>query len=165
MKYLMLFLLSTVTILVGLLGSGSAVAEGSDWQPLAVGNSWTYSHRYSDQNADYSQWTNYIIPSEFTLSVLRTEVLDDTTYFVISDMPEFWPPVPLQFIAGKKLRWAGDQLMERTADGEQALFLFGGANGARGTSEKAYAVKGQDDETIQVVRHNLPPPPHPLFQL
>ena len=40
-------------VLIGLLGSGSAVADASDWLPLAVGNSWTYSHRYSYHNVDY----------------------------------------------------------------------------------------------------------------
>lgn len=142
-----------VAVLVSLLDSGSAVADASDWLPLAVGNSWTYSHRYSDHNADYSQWTNYTAPygiPQFTLSVLQTEVIDDKTYFVISDMPEYWPPVPPQFIAGKKLRWVGDQLMERTVDGEQALFRFGGTSGASGASgEASYAVTTSEG-TLQV---------------
>ena len=143
-------------VLVGLLDSGSAVADASDWLPLAVGNSWTYSHRYSDHNADYSQWTNYTAPygiPQFTLSVLQTEVIDGKTYFVISDMPEYWPPVPPQFIAGKKLRWVGDQLMERTVDGEQALFRFGGTSGTSGASgasgEASYAVTTSEG-TLQV---------------
>ena len=143
-----------VAVLVGLLDSGSAVADASDWLPLAVGNSWTYSHDYyenDDGNDDvYSQWTNYTAPygiPQFTLSVLQTEVIDDKTYFVISDMPEYWPPVPPQFIAGKKLRWVGDQLMERTADGEQALFRFGGTSGASG--EASYAVTTSEG-TLQV---------------
>ena len=135
-------------VLVGLLDSGSAIADASDWLPLAVGNSWMYSHNYyesDDENDDvYSQWTNYTAPygiPEFTLSVLRTEVIDGHTYFVISDMPEYWPPVPPQFIAGKKLRWVGDQLMERTVDGEQALFRFGSTSGASGASgEVSYTV-------------------------
>ena len=70
-------------VLVGLLGSGSAVADASDWLPLAVGNSWTYSHQYSDYgNYDvYSQWPNYATSEsgEFTLSVLRTEDIDGQT--------------------------------------------------------------------------------------
>ena len=120
-------------VLVVLLGSGSVVADASDWLPLAVGNSWTYSHHYRDQeNDDYkTRWTNYLDrtsgPARFTLSVLGTEDIDGQTYFVISDMPELWPPVPSQFIAGKKLRWAGAHLIEHTADGEQALFRFDGS--------------------------------------
>ena len=149
--------LLAAAVLVGLLDSGSAVADASDWLPLAVGNSWTYSHDYyesGDGNDDvYSQWTNYTAPygiPQFTLSVLRTEVIDGKTYFVISDMPEYWPPVPPQFIAGKKLRWVGDQLMERTADGEQALFRFGGTSGASGASgEASYAVTTSEG-TLQI---------------
>ncbi|MCE2450594.1 MAG: hypothetical protein J4F35_20230 [Candidatus Latescibacteria bacterium] len=134
---------------VGLLGSGSAVADASDWLPLAVGNSWTYSHDYRGE--DESQWTNYTHPlggiPQFTLSVLRTEVIDDKTYFVISDMPEYWPPVPSYFIAGKKLRWSGDRLMERTAAGEQSLFRFGRASGASGPYRDSYALTTQEGAT------------------
>ena len=135
-------------VLVGLLGSGSVVADASDWLPLAVGNSWTYSHEYYDyENRDgYTRWTNYTTP-QFTLSVLGTEDIDGQTYFVISDMPEFWPPVPSQFIAGKKLRWEGDHLLERTADGEQALFRF---DGGGDLSKYAYYDVVIEGQTIQV---------------
>ena len=62
---------------------------------------------------------------EFTRSeVLHTEVIDGKTYYVISDMPADWPPAPPHFIAGKKLRWQGTRLMERTDEGEQATFRF-----------------------------------------
>ena len=131
--------------LLSLSGVPPAAADASDWLPLAVGNSWTYAHSYRDhRNPDRSQWTNYTaqhprIP-QFTLSVLRTEVIDGLTYFVLSDMPEYWPPVPSYFIAGKKLRWADDQLMERTADGEQSLFRFGEASYAVATPEGATQV-------------------------
>ena len=148
-------------VLVGLLGSGSAIADASDYLPLAVGNSWTYAHEYYDyENYEtvYIPWTNYTAQfstlgtPQFSISVLRTEVIDGHTYFVISDMPDFWPPVPSYFIAGKKLRWAGNQLMERTADGEQSLFRFGGANGASGASgETNYALAIQEG-TPQVTR-------------
>ena len=68
-------------VLVGLLGSGPAVAAAS---ALAVGNSWTYDHLYADQyNVDvYTRWTNYDLPQRsiwFTLSVLRTEDIDGQT--------------------------------------------------------------------------------------
>ena len=127
-------------VLVGLLDRGSVVADASDWLPLAVGNSWTYSHNYYDYGKDYSQWPTYteqLGTPRFTLSVLHTEVIDGHTYFVLSDMPDFWPPVPSYFIAGKKLRWAGNHLMERTTDGEQSLFRFGGTSGASGASAVA----------------------------
>ena len=119
-----------LAVLLSLSRVQPAVADASDWLPLAVGNSWTYSHDYRDTGnlQAQSQWTNYTT-LEFTLSVLHTEVIDGHTYFVISDMPEYWPPVPAQFIAGKKLRWIGDHLMEWTAGGEQALFRFDAASG------------------------------------
>ena len=143
-------------VLVGLLVSGSAVADASDWLPLAVGNSWTYSHQYSDyENYDvytrWPKWTNYTNFAEFTLSVLGTEDIDGQTYFVISDMPELWPPVPSQFIAGKKLRWKGDHLLERTDDGEQALFRFDEGD-EYGRSHYDVTIQGQ---TIQVRTREL----------
>ena len=58
----------------------------------------------------------------------RTEVIDGKTYYVLSDMPANWPPAPPHFIAGKKLRWEGTHLMERTADGEEAIYRFDGAS-------------------------------------
>ena len=145
-------------VLVGLLDSGSATADASDRLPLAVGNSWTYAQRYREYGKDRSQWTNYtaqfatVGTPQFTISVLRTEVIDDHTYFVISDMPEYWPPAPSYFIAGKKLRWVGDQLMERTADGERSLFRFGGASGASGASGEANYTVATQEGTPQVTR-------------
>ena len=137
-----------LAVLLSLSGVLPAAADTSDWLPLAVGNSWTYEHDFLDyKSAFYLEWLSY--PTvEFTLSVLRTEVIDGHTYFVISDMPEGWlPPVPRQFIAGKKMRWAGDHLMERTADGEQALFRFDAASGTNGEASYSVTIQG---ETIQV---------------
>ena len=61
-------------------------------------------------------------------------MIDDTTYYVISDMPANWPPAPPHFIAGKKLRWEGSHLMERTTGGEQANFRFDGTTEDYGPS-------------------------------
>lgn len=150
--------LLVAAVLVGLLGSRSAVADASDWLPLAVGNSWTYAHQYREYGKDRSQWTNYtaqfatVGTPQFSISVLRTEVIDDHTYFVISDMPDFWPPAPSYFIAGKKLRWAGDQLMEHTADGEWSLFRFGEASGASGASGEVNYTVATQEGTPQVTR-------------
>ena len=129
--------------LLSLSGVLPAAADASDWLPLAVGNSWTYSHNYFDisfkdggivrHSAYWEQWPApdepFLYP-EFTISVKQTEVIDGKTYYVISDMPANWPPAPPHFIAGKKLRWQGTHLMERTAAGEQALFRFDGVNEA-----------------------------------
>ena len=125
--------------LLSLSGVQPAVADASDWLPLAVGNSWTYTHNYFDSSLEdggivrhsayWDQWPALDEPflyPEFTITVEQTKVIDGKTYYVISDMPAYWPPAPPHFIAGKKLRWKGTRLMERTADGEQALFRFDG---------------------------------------
>lgn len=129
--------------LLSLSGVQPAVADASDWLPLAVGNSWTYSHNYFDSSLEdggivrhsayWDQWPTLDEPflyPEFTITVEQTKVIDGKTYYVISDMPANWPPAPPHFIAGKKLRWQGTHLMERTAGGEQAIFRFDGVNEA-----------------------------------
>ncbi len=114
----------------GVLPAAATDYQASDYLPLAVGNSWTYEHYHSSQ--DRSQWPTYVAQfpetPQFTIRVERTEVIDGKTYYVISDMPANWPPAPPLFIAGKKLRWKGSHLMERTSDGEQAIFRFDGTN-------------------------------------
>ena len=138
----------TLALLLGLGGVLPAAATdyaASDYLPLAVGNSWTYEHIYADTEADYSQWSTYMdqAPSQpqFTIRVERTEVIEDKTFYVISDMPDHWPPPPPHFIAGRKLRWEGTHLMVRTGDGEQAIFRFDGTD---------YQVSTTDEEDFQV---------------
>lgn len=132
-------ILAALLSLSGVLPTAATDYQTSDYLPLAVGNSWTYEHFYFDNDEPYHpgvgyypQWPTYRAqwPEEpqFTITVERTEVIDGKTYYVISDMPTGWPPVPPHFIAGKKLRWQGTHLMERTADGEQAIYRFDGAN-------------------------------------
>ncbi len=140
-----------MAVVVGLLGGSPVVADASDWLPLEVGNEWTYEHEFYDYEQNYDgDWSNFKAPygvPQFTISVLRTEVIDGHTYFVMSDMPERWPPPPSFFIAGKKLRWAGDHLMERTASGEQVLYRFGriaGAASASGARGASYAFATQE---------------------
>ena len=129
--------LARLSDLSHVLPAAAADYEAGDYLPLAVGNSWTYSHNYRDHfhenEPDYgSTWTAYTAQfpedPQFTIRVERTEVIDGKTYYVLSDMPANWPPAPPHFIAGKKLRWEGTHLMERTADGEQAIFRFDGVN-------------------------------------
>ena len=121
--------------LSGVLPAIATDYEASDYLPLAVGNSWTYEHEYWDEgdidlfNYDpyWDQWPDLDEPvryPEFKISVVNTEVIDGKTYYVISDMPANWPPAPPHFIAGKKVRWEGTRLMERTDEGEQAIFRF-----------------------------------------
>ena len=123
-------ILAALLSLSGVLPAAATDYQASDYLPLAVGNSWTYEHYHSSQ--DRSQWPTYVAQfpktPQLTIRVERTEVIDDKTYYVISDMPANWPPAPPLFIAGKKLRWQGTHLMQRTSDGEQAIFRFDGAN-------------------------------------
>ncbi|MYB71769.1 MAG: hypothetical protein F4X75_25120 [Gemmatimonadetes bacterium] len=144
--------------LSGVLPAVATDYEASDYLPLAVGNSWTCEHIYQDyKDREMIQWPAYTdqFPEEpqFTITVERTEIIDGKTYYVIGDMPTNWPPAPPHFIAGKKLRWEGTHLMERTADGEEALYRFDGAN------EAGYAVstdEGANQFVVQVVFEPVP---------
>ena len=148
----------TLAALLGLSGALPTVATDSavtDYLPLAVGNSWTYHHRYSDPDADYSPWSTYSNQNrQLTITVERAEVIDGKTYYVISEMPSNWPSPPPHFIAGKTLRWEGTHLMERTAEGEQAIFRFDG----HGTSYDIPEVEGDNRVTVEVF-----PEPVPLY--
>lgn len=131
----------TLAALFALNGTGPAAATDykvEDYLPLAVGNSWTYGHDYYYLSMSPDDRDHFGMPTEeqksqtfmdnmgqFTIEVLREEVLGGQTYFVLSDLPADWISVPSYFIAGKKLRWAGTNLLERTADGERALYRFG----------------------------------------
>ena len=131
--------------------------QAADYLPLAVGNSWTYEHIYLDEDPEMIQWPAYTdqFPEEpqFTITVERTEVIDGKTYYVLSDMPTNWPPAPPHFIAGKKLRWEGTHLMERTADGEEAIYRFDGAN------EAGYVIstdEGANQFAVKVIFEPVP---------
>ena len=153
-------ILAALLSLSGVLPAAATDYQASDYLPLAVGNSWTYKHEIYDIERRYgekSQWSAYMAqvhdPRRFTITVLRTEVIDGKTYYVLSDMPANWPPAPPHFIAGKKLRWEGTHLMERIADGEQALYRFDGAN------ETGYAVstnEGTNRVTVVILPEPVP---------
>ena len=147
-----------LAVVIGLSRAQPTVATDyavTDYLPLAVGNSWTYHHRYSDPDADYSPWSTYSNQNrQLTITVERAEVIDGKTYYVISEMPSNWPPAPPHFIAGKTLRWEGTHLMERTAEGEQAIFRFDG----HGTSYDIPEVEGDNRVTVEVF-----PEPVPLY--
>ena len=99
-----------------------------DYLPLAVGNSWTYRHSFVDgrQNTDGS----YVNPSErgkteFTISILRKEVIEGDTYYVFSNPTSDFPvDIPDHFIGGKKLRWEGTQLMEHDGISSFSIYHF-----------------------------------------
>ena len=187
-------ILAALLSLGGVLPAAATDYQASDYLPLAVGNSWTYEHEYLDYNAagagipQYSaysdQWaandelfreTNFsILFPEFTISVLNTDVINGKTYYVISDMPANWPPAPPHFIAGKKLRWEGTHLMERTADGEQAIFRFDGTTAdytrtdSRFEESKVYRTRyiipTTEGDNRVVVEASLKPVPFYVFE-
>ena len=79
----------------------------SDYLPMVVGNSWTYYHRFfdfrlrEDGSGPLNPW-NYpdheAARGAFTITILRTEVIDGNTYHVFSDMPSGgWPPATPYF--------------------------------------------------------------------
>ena len=157
-KKRMCLLLTALLSLSGVQPVTATDYQASDYLPLAVGNSWTYTHEYyvaGDGGRAVQQYSAYaaqlpqaigepfLLP-EFTISVLNTEVIDGKMYYVISDMPANWPPAPPHFIASKKLRWEGTHLMERTADGERSVFRFDGANEAGYTVETDQADQGKN---------------------
>ena len=153
-----------LAVLLGLSLTRPAQAEyqASDYLPLEVGNSWTYSHKYRDiireaEEGYRNQWPAFWAQAperpQFTIEVLRTEELDGQTYYVISEMPAWWPPPPPHFIAGKRLRWSGTQLMEHRGSGEQALYRFDGAD------ETGYTVTtdaGDNRVTVKVYAEPVP---------
>ena len=157
-----------LAVLLGLSGALPAAAteyQASDYLPLEVGNSWTYGHRYRnlelEQEDDYrSHWPAFWAQApnrpQFTIEVLRTEELDGQTYYVISEMPAWWPPAPPHFIAGKRLRWDGTQLMEYSGGGEQAIYRFDG----HGTS---YGIPEVEGDNLVTVTAGLKPIPFYSF--
>ena len=120
-----------------------------DFLPLAVGNSWTYLHLHTDyrQNADGT----YVYPTgnspavEFTISILRTEVIDGETYYVFSEAPNNLPTdLPKYFIAGKKLRWDGNNLTEHDGTSSFSLYQFD-TPPRQSSSWREYAISAHGD--------------------
>lgn len=151
-------ILLLLAVLLGLSWALPATATddaAAAYLPLAVGNSWTYVHYYYDLDREWDdlvQWypayyrfstldESTQLP-KFTITVQGTEVIDGKTYYVLSDMPANWPPAPPYFIAGKKLRWKGTHLMERTAEGERSVFRFDGAN------DPGYSVETDEGDNL-----------------
>ena len=153
-----------LAVLLGLSGALPAAAteyQASDYLPLEVGNSWTYEHTYLDNEADYDQWSTYAAQfpetPQFTIEVLYTEELDGQTYYVISEMPAWWPPAPPHFIAGKKLRWSGTQLMEHSGSSEQGLYRFD-------ANETGYTISTDEGDNRVTVHPGADPVPRYFFE-
>lgn len=99
--------------------------------PLAVGNSWTYTHRYLNLVPDVfpvpADSLRYVdgLRDDATIAITHTEEIEGHTYYVFSDVGYEWPPVPFFFLAGKKVRWDDQgRLMVRWQDTEVALYDF-----------------------------------------
>ncbi len=116
-------------VLVALTGPAAAPDnEPADFLPLAVGNSWTFLHWVGDPYAGVfpSAEGQFGYEDTVTITVERTEVIGDTTYYVLSDVPAGFLAPPPHCPVGKKLRWKGSELMERTDTGERSFFRFEG---------------------------------------
>ncbi len=114
--------------------------------PLAVGNSWFYSHFFGEEGY-----------RRVTISITHTEDIEGHTYHVFSDMPYEDPPVDYFFLAGKKVRWEGDRLLFRQPDRDVALYRFGGYPVNEG-GDYSYAIPETESDTLVfVVPHALLP--------
>ena len=107
-----------------------------DFLPLAVGNSWTYVHEYYDErHPDLSA------SMSLTIAVTGTTVVNHHTYYVFSESPYDYPPIPPFAMAGKTVRWSADgDLLELTPTGEVCLFRF--------SVPSPYVIAAVDDDTL-----------------
>ena len=121
-----------------------------DYLPLAVGNSWTYEHVFfDDRSGDFSAPPLF---TEYTLSILRTEVIDGETYYVFSDISTTVPlGPPRHFLNGKKLRWDGNNLTEHDGTSTLSLFRFNISPGSDGTYSE-YSIQETHGDTLVKTR-------------
>ncbi len=120
-----------------------------DYLPLAVGNSWTYKHEFADARSH--QTTTYLT-AEFTISILRTEVVDGETYYVFSDKSTTMPEgIPRHFLNGKKLRWDGNNLTEHDGTSTLSLYRFNISPGSDGTTGE-YSIQETHGDTLVKTR-------------
>ena len=117
--------------------------------PLAVGNSWTFGHLVIDEKLErlgspdlWTAYDPYSPPDEHTvtISILRSEIIDQETYYVFSEMPDNWPPAPPHFLAGRRVRWEGNDLMQRDSTGELSIFRFSQKSGS-------YSIPSTEEDT------------------
>ena len=110
----------------------------ADFVPLAVGNQWTYIHRYENYAYGSGWWDPnpeirmlFEIPGypydndhprrppaslsrverEFTIEITHTEMIDGLEYFVFSHADYDWPPIPQLFWAGQKVRLSDEGVL------------------------------------------------------
>ncbi len=124
---------TAVLLLTALAPLAAQTRSVQDYLPLAVGNSWTYAHLFLDARGR----NEIAFQGEITISILRTEVIDGDTYYVFSDVSTDAPEgVPKHFLAGKKLRWDGNNLTEHDGASSLSLYRFDVPTGTDGVSRE-----------------------------
>ncbi len=116
-----------------------AYSDLSDYLPLNVGNSWTYSHGYYE-NLNRRAPTDAVQESQpVTLRISRTQVIDGETYYVFTDFPGT-RDAPPHTLFGKKVRWEGDSLMVHDGTSDYPLFRFAEISEVDEWIEERYSV-------------------------
>ena len=109
-----------------------------DFVPLEVGNRWTFSHEYYNElywvstmgwdlktRAYFSrfevpgypidgedrppEYQMYPAPVTLTVEITHTEWINGEEYFVFSKPSYSWPPLPMFFLAGQRVRWSKEE--------------------------------------------------------
>ena len=144
-----------------------------DYLPLAVGNSWTYEHDFSDARSilddpSIESTEEALIESreEITISILRTEVIDEDTYYVFSDVStSVSEGVPRHFLNGKKLRWDGNHLTEHDGTSSISLYRFDVPTDANRRITGEYSIRETHGDTHVEARANMRSSNRVLYQV
>lgn len=126
--------------------------EITDFMPLEVGNSWTYLQVIHSSLRGAGPFPSEA--REFTISILRTEVIDGHTYYLFSEAPpDSTRPLPGQSLSGRKLRWDGDNLVQH--DGASAVALYRFSPGSDSEISLRYAIPPTNGDTmiLRIVVH------------
>ena len=112
----------------------------SDFVSLEVGNRWTFSHEYVNEmywRGGWREWDEddkaYFrqfeipgypfggddppdsltrpAPAFVTVEITHTEMIEGNEYFVFSGPPYSWPPLPMFFWAGQKVRLSNEGIL------------------------------------------------------
>ena len=121
------------------------VATADQMLPLAVGNSWEYTHSYFNYltEGDASGTAR-----DLTIRITHTEDIDGYTYYVFSPMPYEYPPVLSFFPAGQKVRFDGNNLVFLGQEDDIALYQF-----KFGVDDRySYSIPETESDTLVVVQ-------------
>ena len=114
--------------------------------PLAVGNSWRYTHTYFNYLTEDYNYGDATV-RDVTIRITHTEDIEGHTYYVFSPMPYEDPPVLSLFPAGQKVRFDGYDLVSRGREGDIALYQFKFGVGG----EYSYSIPETESDTLVVV--------------